>query len=469
MKRFLFSFLFLLPLTSLGGGEWGFPPCLLLPYAAAYALVPEPQMDWGFDLRVRAVGTNNLPQPDHREEPRVEYLRIRSKLWGRLENDDRELYLRLGNESFYFRTPGMLKGMRRFPDVLYIDNLYYTFKDLFGGNVDLKIGRQDIWDLGSERIMLDGTSGDGSRSFYYDAIRLTLKFEERRTLDLLGIYNTSHDWMPSLGHDHPDPKPGKARDFDTNGVDQDEWALALYWKDRSCKEFPWDIYYFFKGEERGSRYTRSFIPADRDHFYTQTLGFRLQPKLTETLSADLEAALQWGDESHLASMGYGALHWTPWTKAECRFEPRFSAACYYLSGDSDGPRGKHAWMSLFNRASFIGDVPGGMYDKYDHTNLLYPHLSFKFTPAENMTLSTSFGPMFAPAEECYNGKRYGHNRGFFANLYYEVAVGKYTDVKWFQSFTISFLGEVMTKGNWFEDDDDQGLCFYGQIDFTWSF
>lgn len=432
-------------------------------------LLPGIHADWGFDIRIRAVGTNNLPQADHREEPRVEYLRIRSKLWGKLENDHVEMYLRLGNEPFYFREPSILKGMRRFPDTLFIDNIYLRFKDIFNGRMDLKIGRQDIWDLGSERIMLDGTPGDGSRSFYYDAVRATFKFDNDCTLDILGIYNTNHDWMPSLGNDHPDPKPGKSRDFDHNGVVQDEWALALYWKNRSCDELPWDVYYFFKGEQRGSRYARSFIDEDRNHFYTQTFGFRLQPKLTQTLSGDLELAIQWGDENLLAAMGYAALHWNPWSAKDSHFDPQFSAACFYLSGDSDGPRGKHAWHSLFNRASFIGDVPGGMYDKYDHTNLLYPHVTFKFTPAENMKFSTSCGPMYAPVAEHYNGQTYGHYRGFFANIYYEIAVGTYTDIEWLQPFTISFLGEVMTKGCWFEDENEQGLGFYGQLDFTWSF
>lgn len=425
--------------------------------------------DWGFDLRIRAVGTNNLPQPDHREEPRVEYLRIRSKLWGKLENDNIEAYLRIGNEPFYFRTPSALKGMRRFPDVLFIDNVYLNFKNLFNDFVDVKIGRQDIWDLGSERIMLDGTSGDGSRSFYYDAIRATFKFENQRTLDLLGIYNTNHDWMPSLGNDHPSPKPANAYDFNTNGEVQDEWAIALYWKDRSCDELPWDVYYFFKGEQRGSRYAHSFINEDRNHFYTQTFGLRLQPQLTETIKSDLELALQWGDENLFAGMAYGALHWKPWSSNENHFEPQLSVACLYYSGDTDGPRGNHAWHSLFNRASYIGDVPGGMYDSYDHTNLLYPHLTFKFTPAEHMKFSTSCGPMYAPAAEDYENKTYGHYRGFFANVYYEINVGEYTDEEWFQPFTISFLGELMTKGNWFEDEDEQGLGFYGQIDFTWSF
>lgn len=425
--------------------------------------------DWGFDLRVRAVGSNNLPQPDHREEPRVKYLRIRSKLWGKIENEDVEVYLRLGNEPFYFHEPHSLKGMRRFPDVLYIDNIYITFKDLFNDFIDVKIGRQDIFDLGSDRIMLDGTSGDGSRSAYYNAIRTTLKFENHRTLDVLGIYNTNHDWMPSLGNDHPAPKPAKSYDFDMNGAVQDEWALALYWKDRSCETFPWDVYYFFKGEQRGRHSGYSLIKEGLNHFYTQTLGFRLQPKLTETIKSDFELALQWGDNNLFAGMAYGALHWQPWSTDACRFEPQVSMACLYYSGDGDGPRSKHSWHALFNRTTAIGDIPGGMFDKYEHTNLLYPHITFKFKPAEHMKFSTSCGPMYAPAAEECNGKTYGHYRGFFVNLYYEINIGGYTNTTWFQPFTISFLGEIMTKGGWFEDADEQGLGFYGQLDFTWSF
>lgn len=423
--------------------------------------------DWGYNFRLRAVATNNMPMPDHWEEPRAEYARFRSKLWGEVKNEDYEFYARLGHEPFYFQKPEGVKGFRRAPDIVFIDNLYFKANGLLDGKVDVKVGRQDILDLTSMRLLLEGTPGDGSRSLYFDALRFTLypTASKDRTLDFLAIYNANEDWLPDVGSPHAAPKPHKSADYSRNGKDQDEWALILYYKDRADKNFGFDLYSIFKGEEREG--PNCLFSADRDHFYTQTFGFRLLPRITETITGEIEAAVQIGNENHLAAMAYSGLTWAP---KETLFNPQFTLACLYLSGDSEGATGKHAWRSIFNRATFIGDVPGGMYDGYDHTNLLYPHLTIAITPAQYMTLSTQFGPMYAPAaEDRAMGGKYGHYRGFFANINYTVEVGQYFESEWMKPFVVSFLAEFMTKGGWAEDHDDQGLGFYGQFDVYYSF
>ena len=55
---------------------------------------------------------------------------------------------------------------------------------------DLRIGRQDLM-YGSGRLIADGTPMDGSRSFFMDALKATVKFDEKEKTDLLGIYDSA--------------------------------------------------------------------------------------------------------------------------------------------------------------------------------------------------------------------------------------------------------------------------------------
>lgn len=75
-----------------------------------------------------------------------------------------ELFLRVADEFRYYRSAEGDKGKQRFPDVLFIDNLYLSYSDLFDF-VDVKIGRQEMT-FGAKRIISDGTGGDGSHTSF---------------------------------------------------------------------------------------------------------------------------------------------------------------------------------------------------------------------------------------------------------------------------------------------------------------
>ena len=135
----------------------------------------------GADLRLRYDVTQGLPTNKRGEDPHSDYARIRIHPWIDIGPENWGLYARLSDEFRHYRRPESKSRKQRFPDVVFIDNLYWRQKRLFDF-LDLRIGRQDM-SFGSKRIISDGTGGDGSRSAYFDAVRLTAHFDDARKED----------------------------------------------------------------------------------------------------------------------------------------------------------------------------------------------------------------------------------------------------------------------------------------------
>lgn len=415
----------------------------------------------GGDVRLRYDATNNMPNEKHGEKAHSDYLRLRTRVWGRAEMGQAELFLRVADEFRYYRSAEGDKGKQRFPDVLFIDNLYLKYTDLFD-LMDVKIGRQEMA-FGAKRIISDGTGGDGSRSNYFDAARVTFKFDNHRTLDAFGLYVARHDWLPTLGETHDAKSKGtKGYDYENTGYNQTEAGAGLYYTDKSNKQMPWEAYYVWKTEEGEHS---KVIPKGQSDFQTHTFGLRVLPKLTETLSGEAEVALQMGDDSSFATMAYGGLTYAP----KLALKPKLTFGVQYMSGDESGARGEHAWKPVFNRETGVGELVAPMFNKYAYTNFLYPHLKLALTLSDTQTLALQSGPMFAPVrEDDGKGGSYGSFRGLYAQAKYAVALGEYVDRAWAKGLGFAVTGEVLTKGNYFKDDQD-ATALFGRVEMTYKF
>ena len=213
-------------------------------------------------MRLRYDVTDNLPNAKRGEADDSNYARIRIRPWIRTTYADYGIFLRIADEFRYYNRPESNSSKQRWPDVLFIDNLYFTANNLFDDALDLKVGRQDMA-FGSKRILSDGTGGDGSRSAYFDAVRVTWHADEARSLDAFALYQAKKDWMPTLGKEHENGKDPHS--YDTTGYWQDEFGAGLYWQDRAHKEFGYDAYYVAKSEIRNddSKYRKEGRHADR--------------------------------------------------------------------------------------------------------------------------------------------------------------------------------------------------------------
>ena len=433
-----------------------------LPLAALFALAASAavaegtnlSVKAGADVRLRYDVTDNLPNAKRGEADDSSYARIRLRPWIRAAYADCGIFLRLADEFRHYNRPESDSSKQRWPDVLFIDNLYFTANRLYDGALDLKFGRQDMA-FGAKRILSDGTGGDGSRSAYFDALRLTWHADEKRTLDAFALYMAKKDWMPTLGKTHANGKDPQA--YDTTGYWQDEFGAGLYWQDRANADFGYDAYYVAKSEirNRDSKYRKEGDRAD-----THTVGVRLLPRFTETLSGEVELAGQAGSNDLLAGLAYGGLTFAP----KAGFKPKFTGAVLLLSGDADGDRGEHAWHAVFNRETGLGESIAPMYNKYDYTNLVYPHLAFGCSVGSFSSVKAQFGPMFTAVREDDAGRF----RGTYAQVKYTVKPDRLFGADILKGGKISFLGEYFGKGDYFDDGSDHAALF-GRVELAWNF
>lgn len=427
--------------------------CLL----AATLLMPallraEWNLDAGLDLRLRYYATNNLPNSAYGEGASETYGRYRTRVWGSVENDWGKLHIRLGNEFRDYAYPDSKSASKRFPDVLYVDNLYLETKALLGEDVRIRLGRQDI-SFGKRRIFGEGTPGDGSRSTFFDALRLTWEAGEKQTLDFAAFYLRDEDWLPTAGKTHANGK--RPSDYAYNGLGQDEYGAILYWQDRSNASLGYDAYYVAKFEKRDED---SKFRAEGKNATYHTLGARLLPRFSDTLTGEVEAAFQFGSHDHAAALAYAGLTYAPQKGTD------FTAAALFLTGDKDGARGKNSWQSVYNRESCIGDVDSAMYAGNDYTNLFYPHLAGNFNLGRAGSLKLQAGPMFAPKKVADHGS----NRGLYAAAKWSLNLEKLLQTSYAKGATLSFTGEALRKGNFF-NKGSRDTALLSRVELTWKY
>jgi hypothetical protein len=392
------------------------------------APVPEGQaLSWdaGGDFRIRQEMYDNLPRllptgpvQSHNES----YFRMRARLWGKLENEDFTIYGRLADEFREYvtaapRATGPAWNPRdyaRTPGEVILDNLYLDVRDLLWDRVDLRIGRQDLM-YGAGRMIFEGTPMDGSRTFFFDAVKAVVKVTEKNTIDVLGFYNSPF----TFGAGNPNPRGGgeslPLNSIETWSTGMAEWGGALYFKSKEVKQFPFEVYYIYA--ER-SNYELA-TGAERQGRWINTLGLRLMPKITDEFSAEFEGAAQYGQKESGATVGghmaYFGLTYAPTLECLGTAKPYATLATLYLSGDPDKKRGNysvgdneddHSWDPLWSRYTYFLSEMYAYQNYYGlcyWSNMIYPNLEVGSKWPNKHSVFTSFGPMYTAVQDDLGG------------------------------------------------------------------
>jgi len=372
-------------------------------------------LDWdgGAHLRVRQEISDNLPKRINAQgqgvtAPNDNYLRIQPRVWGQVKNEDFKLYLRVADEFREYFQPRESRNART-PDEVLVDSLYLDLYNLFDDRLDLRIGRQDFYGpngpvYGAGRVIFDG-----SRTIFMDAIKATVKFDEKNALDLLAIYNSPETEM-SWGHprrrDGSSYKERPLTSIDPRSKDMAEYGGGLYFRSKEFNEVPFELYYLYKRETKARLPGGVKLPGRVVH----TWGARVMPKLTETLSAELEGAVQAGEKDGGAStagyMGYAGLTYRPLLDGTAK--PFFIGSLYYLSGDKDRESAGDndtGWDPLWARWPQFSEmyVYSFMYGVGYWSNLLYPSLETGVGFAPGHKVRASVGPMYVAVEDDLGG------------------------------------------------------------------
>lgn len=432
----------------------------------AQEVAAEQPADWklsaGGDLRIRQEMFDDIPiiadPPGVTRGGENNSIRFRSMLWGKAENGGVVLYGRLNNESrHWIDDPSNSRGYE-WPDELVIDNLYLRLTDILGDGTVLTVGRQDIL-LGSRRLVLEGTVKDGSRTIYMNGASFGAKIDDLTRLDLFGVYNPAEDDL-AIGNEHRD-LTGHKKGFN----DMDEAGGGAFVTSRFTESLPFEVYYIFKHETCYNWKPVATNPpvtvAAADY---HTVGARLLPKLSATVSGELEVAGQFGeegDEDVEAMMAVAGLKWSP----EATYKPTLSANIVYLSGDDRATAKQEGFNPLWGRYPWISELYVYAWDAEKAgfwTNLIYPYVEATCAPAEGQKLRLSVGPLMAAEDD---GPGSGEERGWLGIARWDFPVAKGL-LGTADNVTGHLLAEVVEPGDYYRVTD---TTYFLRWELTYKF
>jgi hypothetical protein len=389
---------------------------LLIGLMDAQALFAEVKFDYGASLRLRQEIWDNVTHlgttPSNAGTYDRNFFRIRTQLWGKVEIDKNYgAYLRIANEAKYYNGPYLLpqEGPSATPtelkaweeDEIFIDNLYADFKNIFGLPVDIRIGRQDfLGEFGDGFVILDGTPGDGSRSFYFNAAKVVIKPHKDHSVTLAYLKNPKTDIYMPVVHTAIDNSNywWNKRILNVS----DESGFVVYGKSK------FDIvalepYYIYKTEDKFTIPGTS-VWIQRSHLNTVGARIAVTP---ENWTIKAEYAHQFGEYTDgTKRQGDGLNASVGYKFKTVPLKPELEVGYVYLSGDDPHSAKNEGWDPLFSRAPMWNELYiytlinetlryGGAIPGY-WTNLQIFRANLKLNIADNTAFSLGYNYMLAP-------------------------------------------------------------------------
>lgn len=387
------------------------------------------EFDLGADLRIRQELMKNVPGlpgggwlSTAKSGPFRNQVRFRPDVWFELKASSEtmgewRIFTKLTDEFRWNPEPKV--DTTTFPCELILDNLFIEGKGVFDGFLDLRIGRQNLYNYcGLDHIFIDGTPGDGSRTCYADMAAFTFHFTEDSKLDLFALYNT----------DDCDVRWGTDRSRHTHltglgrGGDRDEWGYGAIWSSKLSDNLPYQIFAMEKG-------STTFWVDDVRYPWTRRalLGARIDPRLDEEWSLQLEAMGQCGrdGDGHTLCGGFGYAA-VKWKSAREGIRPFGSLGLMFMSGDDEvksAPAGCTAWDPMWYRGANDSEIflYGTHYAVGWWSNMYHLKLAAGLDISRGHNFLAYTGPVFAAAQDGLGGGD-GMFKGLLSVLRYEFPI-----------------------------------------------
>lgn len=306
---------------------WGvLTAAVLSPFAQAEDK-PAPRLKLIFVERFRFEAWDNAVNLDDAADDAVAYTRNRTTLGLRwLPAKNLEILGKATNEFRVFLAP---KDRPFNWHEVFFDNLYVKWT--IPGRLPFTItaGRQDI-NLGEGFVIADGTPLDGSRSYYFNALRVDADIHKsHKLIFFLHAQETTDRYLPVI-NERPQPL-----------AEQPENALALYYSG-SFGRSKVDGYAIRKTTDE----TDLWPVAGR----VDTFGLRGQVPIVHRLALTAEGALQTGTYGGAGRSAFGGivhLDYTPeWSVPYLK---TLTLGGIYLSGDDPATARMEGWDPIFSR------------------------------------------------------------------------------------------------------------------------
>jgi hypothetical protein len=345
-------------------------------------------------------------------------------------------------------------------DEAIIDRLNVKIKNLFDAPITGTFGRQDM--ILSPWLILDGTPYDGSRTIFFDAVRLTLDLEDSATtVDMIYIDNraSASDRLKPIG------------DKGFYLTEQDEIGAVLYLKNKSIENTLLEGYFIYKNDNPIDNIdTRQMPAAWSKKAEIFTLGGAVAGNMDANWSYRVEGAVQTGDKDHdndgdtTSMRAWGtnnslAYNFNDEKKSQLRLEYE------YLTGDdtsTDGrieafdplwgewPRFSELYIYTYAMETMIGEV----------TNLHRAGFFYDVSPSQKMQLKTGYNLMWAD-ETRDKGAFYGGD-SFRGQLLTGRLMYQFT-----KNLSGRIDAEYLIPGDFYADDKrNEAIFLRGQIIFT---
>jgi len=440
-----------------------------LSLAPAAAEEPKDIFTWGADLRLRWEFLDNASTLNE-TLPGAErsFARYRGRLWGQVApNESFEAYGRLMWEGRYYANPDEFviplpsQGPTNILDTTYsgalmFDNLYVKLNRVGDAPLTLKIGRQDIF-LGNGWLVGDGTPLDGSRTFYFDAIRATYVAEPiGTTFDLIVLDN----------YHNTDRFPFTFNNKTEDQIEEDETGAILYARNKSLiKDTDLDGFFIYRSDDAAQllwRVNNGFDPfgsPTRDG-EVYALGARIDSKLTPNWNLRAEAAFEWGNrfEEDLEAFGFnGRVTYNIGDSLSNRLHLGYE----YLSGDDPDTSKVEAfdplwgrwpqWSELYQPYTYALDSRTG-----EATNLQRINLGWGMKPHPTTEVTLEYNALFANENTLgyFGSPSFSRNGDFRGNLF-----TGWVKVKYDKHVAGHVVAEYFDPGDYYTDLRDQSAWY----------
>ncbi len=377
---------------------------------------------WGADERIRLKAGDNFVDTNEALDDSWGLARIRTRGWLGINLwENVRFNIRTTNEfRKYFHPEGEKYDFRL--NEFVFDNAYLEItprKDL-----SLKIGRQDMF-VAEGLVIFDGSPLDGSRTYYFNAIRATWK-STKTTVDGFVISNTAKDrYLPVIN-----------RNATQSTLERDEQGAGVYVTHQLGKTLKGEFYDIFKREE-----PLAALPLSR----LNTSGFRLTGITRGGIQHAEEFAVQLGDYGPNSRRGYGG--YVDLKKPVSPF-PKFTLQFNYthLSGDDPNTADCEGWNPIFSRwpkwselylYTVIQEGRGPAY--WTNIGMISPGFNYKFSDRANFDFY--YRLMYAPHARVLSGQKLGNWRGGLMIAKFNYRVNKH--------FIGHLLAETLDPGDFY--------------------
>lgn len=302
------------------------------------------EMKWGFSERVRHEYWKNIFDMDNGQLDNRNYFRMKTSGWGQVDfTKEFSLYAKMTNENkaYTYYNVGTKKGFHYQLNEFVFDNLYLDVKNIAGMPLDMRVGRQDLMDYGEMFLFADGTPNDGSRTFYFNALKTTWKVTDKNSIDFLYINDRRDDvYLPIIN----ELKPTQSL------TTTDESAAAVYIKSKELENVSLEGYYIYKreGSDGGVGYQAEKGTINTIGGFTKyVIGpYTLRGQMAQQIGT-------YGTKDREAFGGYAYIDRDcknlPWT-------PKATIGGIYLSGDDRNTTKNESWDPLFSRYPWISEL-----------------------------------------------------------------------------------------------------------------